>query len=64
MKLAWDDIAVLIIVLVGAALIYDWYQARKTSSTPMITSEAETQKAVSPPQTVDEYINAKYPDAL
>jgi len=64
MKLAWDDIAVLIIGLVGAALIYDWWKARKASAAPMMATTAETQAAISPPQTVEEYIQATYPDAL
>ncbi|MCK4793757.1 MAG: hypothetical protein KAV87_59060 [Desulfobacteraceae bacterium] len=63
MKIAWDEIAVIFIALLGVALAYDWWKARK-STAPMITTAAETHTAVTPPQTVEEYINSKYPDAM
>lgn len=63
MKIAWDEIAVIFIALLGVALAYDWWKARK-SSAPAMTTTTETQTAVTPPQTVEEYINSKYPDAM
>lgn len=64
MKIAWDEIAVIFIALLGVALAYDWYKGMKASSAPMITTAAETHTAVTPPQTTDEYVRMKYPDAM
>lgn len=64
MKIAWDEIAVIFIALLGVALAYDWWKGMKASSAPLMTSGAETHTAITPPQTVEEYINAKYPDAM
>ena len=63
MKIAWDDIVVLFIALLAVALAYDWWKGRKTPE-QMMTTRAETHTAITPPQTVEQYINAKYPDAM
>ena len=64
MNISWGEVIAVVIAIVAAQVLIDWYQKRQNSDTPLMPTPQETVQVQTPPQTVLEYVRMNYPNAL